>query len=219
MENPSFGDKYFRRFISRHKDLSLRITHASNRKKDREWTEAKYEEYIRNLQALKDQGFLERPGQVWNLDETAFDTIRMYDRVIARKGVRQIASQYDGTEKELVTILPCGNAAGVQLRFMALFSGKLHVQSRLDDTHNLCYQAVNASGYMDQLLFANYVKAEVFPAITEPLNVLFVDGHFFHVNCLLLVKYFRQFFEESGYRVAVICLPTGQTNHLEPFEV
>ncbi|GAU90002.1 hypothetical protein RvY_02484 [Ramazzottius varieornatus] len=41
---------------------------------------------------------------------------------------------------------------------------------------------------MDQLLFANYVKAEVFPAITEPLNVLFVDGHFSHVNCLLLVK-------------------------------
>ncbi|GAV06048.1 hypothetical protein RvY_16087 [Ramazzottius varieornatus] len=102
---------------------------------------------------------------------------------------------------------------------MALFSGKLHVQSRLDDTHNLCYQAVNASGYMDQLLFANYVKAEVFPAITEPLNVLFVDGHFSHVNYLLLVKYCRQFFEESGKRVAVFCLPTGQTNHLQPFDV
>ncbi|GAV06049.1 hypothetical protein RvY_16088 [Ramazzottius varieornatus] len=92
MENLSFGDKYFRHFTSRHKDLSLRITHASNRKKDREWMEAKCEEYIRNLQALKDQGFLETLGQVWNLDEAAFGTVRMYDRVIARKGVRQIAS-------------------------------------------------------------------------------------------------------------------------------
>ncbi|GAU90003.1 hypothetical protein RvY_02485 [Ramazzottius varieornatus] len=100
---------------------------------------------ISEMAAELDQGFLERPGQVWNLDETAFDTVRLCDRIIARKGVRQIASQYDGIEKKLVTILPCGNAAGLQLRFMALFSGKLHVQSRLDDTHNLCYQAVNAS--------------------------------------------------------------------------
>ncbi|GAU95585.1 hypothetical protein RvY_07183-2 [Ramazzottius varieornatus] len=102
---------------------------------------------------------------------------------------------------------------------MALFSGKRHVQSRLDDTHNMCYQAVNASGYMDQLLFANYIRNEVFPAITEQKNVIFVDGHFSHVNCLLLVKYCKTFFKDTGKTVEVFCLPTGQTNHLQPFDV
>ncbi|GAU90547.1 hypothetical protein RvY_02949 [Ramazzottius varieornatus] len=29
--NTSFNDKYFRRFLTRHENLSLRITHASNR--------------------------------------------------------------------------------------------------------------------------------------------------------------------------------------------
>ncbi|GAV03557.1 hypothetical protein RvY_13959 [Ramazzottius varieornatus] len=58
----SFEDhKFFSRFLSRHKELSMRITHATNRKKDREWTTERCEEYIQKLQKLKDGGFLERP--------------------------------------------------------------------------------------------------------------------------------------------------------------
>ncbi|GAV10062.1 hypothetical protein RvY_19581 [Ramazzottius varieornatus] len=167
MQSTTFNDAFFNRFISRHPDVSLRITHASNRKKDREWTTELCEEYISRLRSLFDRGFLERPEQVWNLDETAFDTSEMYDRVVARKGVNQIPSQFDGNEKQCVTILPCGNAAGVQLKFMALYAGKVHVQSRLDDTFGLCYHAVNSSGYMDTVHFANYIRKEVFPAINE----------------------------------------------------
>ncbi|GAV00362.1 hypothetical protein RvY_11224 [Ramazzottius varieornatus] len=102
-----------------------------------EWTVERCEEYISKLQDLHVRGFLERPEQVWNLDETAFTTSEMYGRVIARKGAKQIPSQFDGTEKENVTILPCGNAAGVQLKFKGLYAGKVHVQSRLDDTFGL----------------------------------------------------------------------------------
>ncbi|GAU93903.1 hypothetical protein RvY_05766 [Ramazzottius varieornatus] len=151
----------------------MRITHASNRKKDREWTHELAEKYISKLtEFLYDRGFLEEPEQVWNLDESAFNTAEMFDRVVGRKGMRQIYSQFDGTEKELVTILPCGNAAGLQLPFMALFSGKLHVRSRLDGTGGHCYQGVNASGTMDQLHFANYLKMVVFPAMTKTKTVL-----------------------------------------------
>ena len=95
------------------------------------------EQYISKLQKLHEDGYLDRPNQVWNLDETAFKTSDTVDHVVARKGQRQIPSQYDGCDKEVVTILPCGNAAGVQLKFMALYSGKVHVQSRLDSTNNL----------------------------------------------------------------------------------
>ncbi|GAV02619.1 hypothetical protein RvY_13160 [Ramazzottius varieornatus] len=185
-------------------DLSLRITHSSNRKKDREC-----EEYISILQDVHVRGFLERPEQVWNLDETAFTTSEMYDRAIARKIAKQIPSQFDGTEKENVTILPCGNAAGVQLKCMALYAGKVHVQSRL----------VNASGYMDQVHFANYIKTELFHAVTELENVVFVDGHFSHVKNLLLVRYCKELYEKTAKQVEIFCLPTGQTNHLQPFDV
>ncbi|GAU88217.1 hypothetical protein RvY_00957 [Ramazzottius varieornatus] len=183
-------------------DLSLRITHSSNRKKDGEWTVERCGEYISKLQDLHVGGFLERPEQVWwNFDETVFTTSEMYDRVIARKLAKQISSQFDGTE-ENVTILPCGNAAGVQLNFMALHAGTVHVLSRLDDTFGLCYHAVNASGYIDQVHFANYIKTELFPAVTElKQNVVFVDGHFKHMNNLPLFRYCKELYEKTAKQI------------------
>ncbi|GAV01142.1 hypothetical protein RvY_11897 [Ramazzottius varieornatus] len=143
------NDQHFQRFIKRHPQLSLRITHANNRKKERKWTHELADRYIAKLMELHNEGFLDEPDQVWNLEESAFNTAEMFDRVVGRKGMRQVYSQYDGTEKELVTILPCGNASGLQLPFMALFSGKRHVRSRLDGTGGHCYHGVNESGTMD----------------------------------------------------------------------
>ena len=64
-------------------------------------------------------------------------------------------------------MLPCGNAAGLHLKFMALYSGKVHVQSRLDGTQGMCYHAVNSTGNIDEIHFSEYIKNEVFPAMTE----------------------------------------------------
>ncbi|GAV06943.1 hypothetical protein RvY_16851 [Ramazzottius varieornatus] len=94
------GDSFFRRFLKRHPEISLRVTHSFNRKKNREWTTERCEEYISKLRVLHDRGFLDRPEQVWNLDETAFSTSEMFDRVVARKGAKQIPSQFDGNENE-----------------------------------------------------------------------------------------------------------------------
>ncbi|GAV03869.1 hypothetical protein RvY_14238 [Ramazzottius varieornatus] len=217
LTNTKFDDKYVRRFLKRHAELSIRVTHASNRKKAREWTMERCEEYIAKLQKLHDEGYFERAEQVWNLDETDFDTAEMYDRVIARKGARQIPSLYDGTEKECVTILPCGNAAGIQLKFMALYAGKVHVRSRLDDTEGMCYHAVNSFGYMDEIHFANYMKQVVFPALTEGKSIIFVDGHFSHINNVTLSYYCEEFTQDTGKKVAIFCLPAGQTSHLQPW--
>ncbi|GAV08482.1 hypothetical protein RvY_18165 [Ramazzottius varieornatus] len=168
LEHTAFNDQHFRRFLQRHSTLSIRVTHANNRKKDREWTHELADKYISKLtELLFHRGFLDEPEQVWNLDESAYNTAEMFDRVLGRKGMRQIYSQFDGTEKELVTILPCGNAAGLQLPFMALFSGKRRVRSRLDGTIGHSYQVVNDSGTMDQLHFANHRKLVVFPAMTK----------------------------------------------------
>ncbi|GAU90701.1 hypothetical protein RvY_03080-1 [Ramazzottius varieornatus] len=163
LPNTACNAQSFRSFLDRHDEISLRITHASNRKQDREWTAEVCEEYISKLQKLYDEGFLNIPEQVWNLDETAFDTTNLFDRVVGRKGTKQIPSQYNGTAKECVTVLPCGNAAGLQLKLLALYSGKFHLKSRLEDTFNMCYHAVNESGYMDQLNFANYIKEVLSP--------------------------------------------------------
>ncbi|GAV09938.1 hypothetical protein RvY_19407, partial [Ramazzottius varieornatus] len=122
---------------------------------------------MEKLQYLADEGFLQKAEQVWNLDKTAFNTSETFNRIVARKGTKQIWSQFDGSEKEVSTIRPAGNAAGLQLKCTALYAGKRHVRSRLDGTKSMCYHSANPSGYMDAKLFAEYVKEVLFPAMTE----------------------------------------------------
>ncbi|GAV09700.1 hypothetical protein RvY_19194-3 [Ramazzottius varieornatus] len=131
--------------------------------------------------------------------------------MVGRKGMKQIPSQYNGTAKECVTVLPCGNAAGLQLKLLALYSGKLHLKSRLEDTFNMCYHAVNESGYMDQLIFANYIKEVVFhEKVGRPLLSCEQPS-----TCSILPRVFP----ETGRRVEIFCFPSGQTSRLQPFNV
>ncbi|GAU90644.1 hypothetical protein RvY_03033 [Ramazzottius varieornatus] len=64
-------------------------------KKEREWTHELADRYIAKLTELHNGGFLDEPDQVWNLDKSAFNTAKMFDRVGGRKGMRQVYSQYD----------------------------------------------------------------------------------------------------------------------------
>lgn len=50
-------------------------------------------------------------------------------------------------------------------------------------------------------------------------NVIFVDGHFSHVNNFTLMKYITEFEAETGKIVYVFALPAGQTGHLQPFHI
>ncbi|GAU92831.1 hypothetical protein RvY_04863 [Ramazzottius varieornatus] len=68
LEHPAFKNQHFRRLLKRHPDLAMRVTHASSRKKDREWTSELCDSYIEKLPYLADEGFLQKAEQVWNLD-------------------------------------------------------------------------------------------------------------------------------------------------------
>ncbi|GAU88012.1 hypothetical protein RvY_00785 [Ramazzottius varieornatus] len=72
---------------------------------------------------------------------------------------------------------------------------------------------------MDQMHFASYIKMVVFPAMTKINNVIFVDGHFSHINNFTLMKYIKEFEAETGKIVRVFAVTAGQTNHLQPFDV
>ncbi|GAV06052.1 hypothetical protein RvY_16091 [Ramazzottius varieornatus] len=51
---------------------------------------------------------------------------------------------------------------------------------------------------MDQMHFASYIKMILFPTMTKMKNVIFVDGHFSHINNFTLTKYIKYFEAETG---------------------
>ncbi|XP_055335902.1 uncharacterized protein LOC129586602 [Paramacrobiotus metropolitanus] len=68
---------------------------------------------------------------------------------------------------------------------------------------------------MDEEIFADYVRKEIFPNMIIEKNVIFVDGHFSHLNNLR----FLMDCTENCKDIKVICLPAGQTSHLQPLDV
>ncbi|GAV03708.1 hypothetical protein RvY_14097 [Ramazzottius varieornatus] len=78
-----------RKFLRRNREVSLRILSALSFKKSREWTAARCQEWISLLQNLSDEGFLDNPSGIWNLDESGFRLAELYDRIYAERGVNE----------------------------------------------------------------------------------------------------------------------------------
>lgn len=71
----------------------------------------------------------------------------------------------DGTDRKMATVLLGVDAACKALHPLILFDGVVHLGSRLTELVPISL-AVNHSGLMDQMIFTDYMKKEVFAKIT-----------------------------------------------------
>ncbi|XP_055351928.1 uncharacterized protein LOC129598178 [Paramacrobiotus metropolitanus] len=210
-----FSDGWLSSFLRRYPDLSRRITHGVNRKKAREWTAENCEGWVTLLSELHIEGWLDDPAAIWNLDESGFSTAEKVDFVFARKGTKNVLSYYDGNDKEVITVLAGGNAAGTILRPLILYDGKMHIASRYRGTQDRCWLGVNHSGVMDTDVFLEYFEKEVLPRLTAPKNLIMLDGHSSHVyneKFLLLCA-------NSKQNIRVVIFPAGQTCRTQPLDL
>ena len=152
--------------MERHPRISLRVSNANNRKHAREWTSARCDAYIEILTILDAEGYMTDPNGMWNGDETACQLAETYKKVFAERGSQEVVTHYDGDDKARVTVMVFGNSAGRILKPLILHDGKVHLASRFEGTDDKVLLTVNVSGYMDEKIFAEYIKREVIPNMT-----------------------------------------------------
>ena len=70
------------------------------------------------------------------------------------------------TDREKISLLAVGNAAGDMVRPLIVYKGKTHIASRFIDTNNACYLSTNSSGFMDAEILQEYLEKELFPSLT-----------------------------------------------------
>ena len=161
-------DTWHRNFMSRHPEVSARITHSSVWDKSTQWTKEMADKWSQQLEELANEGYLKNPTSIWNLDESGFFLDHDFDRVYARKGTKNVYSHHDGDIKERMTVLACGNAAGVMLRPFVLYDGKVQLLSRLKGNREQVFcVGINRSGWMDNRNFTSYCVKELFAAMTS----------------------------------------------------
>ena len=153
---------------------------------------------------------------MWNADETAFCTSVASNRVLARKGAREVHEMSGGSGREHYTVLGAGAADGTRLPPFVLYKG-VNLYSRWTTCGPAgAVYGVSQSGWMEWSNFYEWFKKLYIPAVAHLLRtgpiVLFLDGHHSHLS-LDLIKYAKS----NG--VHIFCFPPHLTHILQPLDV
>ena len=154
--------------------------------------------------------------RLWNCDETAFATDVASQKILARKGAKNVHETGGGSGREYITVLGCGSASGVRLPPYTVYKGKNMWSNWMVGGPAGTLYNTSQSGWMEQHHFLEWFKKLFLPAIANLLEngsvVLFVDGHISHVSIELI-----QLARERG--VVLFCLPSHTTHVLQPLDV
>jgi pantoate kinase len=122
-EKESAGQHWFKNFMSRHPNLSLRQSEATSLARARGFNRRDVNIFYEKLKSVIDQYDFDALS-VYNMDESGIQTVQNPGRVIGKRGKKQIGSVTSG-ERGVTTTVVCRNsAAGVYIAPMIIFKRK-----------------------------------------------------------------------------------------------
>ncbi|CAG4950882.1 unnamed protein product [Colias eurytheme] len=175
------------------------------------------EEYFNLLEkVLLDLDLINRPSQVWNLDETSVSLDPSKTKVVGKMGKASSRTTF-GTGKENITVLTAVNANGAKLTPLIVFKGKYVWNQWIADVKNeygfeLAY-AASKKGWMETDIFRNYMEKVFIPNLGDERPVLLIyDGHGSHVDISVVELATR-----NG--ITILKLPPHTSHLLQPLDV
>jgi len=213
------GEKWYKLFMQRHKDLSVRTaqnlttTRAQVREEDLKSWFIKLQEYLQERNLLDIQ-----PSRVFNLDESAFMLVPPNSNtVLAKKGAKSVYKIVSSNDKGSLTVLFTANAAGQLLPPMILFDVKTTPRKEVLEKMPRDWIVGNTDkGWMTADSFYKYIKDVFYKWLLEnsyefPV-ILYVDNHSSHLTMELV-----QFCKEKN--IQLIGLYPNSTHIIQPLDV
>lgn len=155
-------------------------------------------------------------SRIFNCDETGISLNPKSSSVFVEKGTKNVYRVVGNNEKENVTVLFTGNAAGKLAPPLALFAGQQMPAKAQDCLPEGWSAGYSDSGWMTSKNFYEYVTNVFHPwLIAEEIQlpvVLYMDGHASHITLPL-----SEFCSANG--IELIALPPNSTHILQPFDV
>ncbi|XP_077968684.1 uncharacterized protein LOC144422763 [Styela clava] len=208
------GKDWMRSFEKRHPEIS--------RKKPELLTKARAEglshsvistffEMYRSI--LENNGLLQQPHRIFNLDETGLNTDPRSAKVYAKKASKNTYLKSASCGKTSYTVLFCCSAAGKFLPPFVVFKGiNLYDTWTTGGPKNAIY-GVTPSGWMQSNVFESWLTSfsKHIEALEKPC-LLIMDGHGSHItyNCAEICK-------SNG--IILLCIPPNTSHALQPLDV
>lgn len=213
-EAKSAGDEWFHGFLRRNKDLSIRKSEGLSlaRAKGMNRTDV---DYFFNLllEILTTNNLLDKPGNIFNVDETGIQINNKPGKVLATKGAKDVYSLTTSERGENVSLVSCCSAEGYFLPPVLIFKGKNKKDEFLDGLPPGAGFLMNTkSSYINSDLFLKWFKEFFLPKKRPGKALLILDGHASHCNAIDLLNL------AAENEVVLLCLPSHTTQALQPLD-
>ena len=106
---------------------------------------------------LKEPDLMNRPAQIYNMDESGMPLDARPPNVVAKRGQKKVRYQQPG-KKEQISVIGYPNAVGQSIPLMVIFEGKyLNLQWTVGEVPG-AYYGMGDKGWTDQELFKHWLK-------------------------------------------------------------
>lgn len=119
------GFVWLQLFLRRHPDLSVRKSEGVSLLRSQGMSRKAVSDYFKLLEnTLIENDLLEKPGNIYNMDETGLQLNNKAGHVVAAKGSKTISAITSGEKGETISVVACCNAEGSFLPPYCIFKGK-----------------------------------------------------------------------------------------------
>lgn len=213
------GKRWNKSFQNRHPEISLRTTQNLTESRAAVTAEALAKWFAEVMKYLSDNNLktvLENPQRVFNCDESAFFLNPKGNKVLAAKGDKTIYQKVNADEKECLTVLVTGNAAGDVPPPMIVFQYERIPRELAASIPENWGVGRSENGWMTGETFFEFIANIFNPWLIEnqiekPV-LLFIDGHTSHLT-LQTSKFC------SDNDIVLVALYPNATHILQPMDV
>lgn len=150
---------------------------------------------------------------IWNMDETGITTVQKPNRVLARRGTKQVSAMTSTKRGVLVTVATAVNAIGNSIPPMFIFPRKRFKDHFIRDGPIGSVGSANGSGWMqedDFHIFLEHFKVHVRPS-RENKCLILLDNHNSHIALKNI-----DFCRDNG--IVLLTFPPHCTHKMQPLD-
>ncbi|XP_076455493.1 uncharacterized protein LOC143290089 [Babylonia areolata] len=209
------GKDWFRMFLRRHPNLSLRQPEATSISRACDFNKEIVDSFFKLLEHTVDEHKF-TATTIFNVDETGLSTVqKRCQKIVSAKGKHQIGALSSAERGTNTTAVCCFSASGQYVPPMILFKRKRMSLDLEEGKPPGSLVTCNESGWMDKITFLMWLRhfiAVVKPSVSNKV-LLLLDGHASYTKNLEAIDLARQ----CG--ITMLALPPHTTHKLQPLDV
>ena len=210
--NQCAGPDWLSGFLTRHQELSILTPEGTSLSRSTSFNKTNVGEFFDNLQKVFERHQFS-PNDIYNIDETGVTTVQKPTKVIAKRGMKQVAKMTSAERGSLVTMCCAVNATGNALPPFFVFPRVYFRDTMMKDAPAGSAGTAHPSGWMTSDTFLTFMQHFADCVRCSPASpvLMLLDNHDSHISIPVI-----DFAKEKG--ITMVSFPPHCSHKLQPLD-